>query len=319
MIPIDAAALAEARRLNRRLAWVPRFKIRRRFGPLVVQALLRASQLGADRRLRRAGLLLEAGQATADGLSVPLRILRPPGGAPVRGVVLDLHGGGWAMGNARMNDALNAAMVRHCGVAVVSVDYRLVVHAPLQALLDDCLAAARWLLQGGLPDYAGLPVIMVGESAGAHLAAATLQRLQAWPALLQRVSGAVLYYGVYDLVGTASVQQAGPETLVLDGPGMAAALCLLTPGMSEAERRRPPLSPLHGELTGMPPALMVVGTLDPLRDDTLELAARWRGVAPVDLQVVPESPHGFIHFRTGIAAATLAWAQDWIRQRLQAA
>ena len=69
------------------------------------------------------------------------------------------------------------------------------------------------------------------------LAAATLLALKQWPELLQRVSGAVLYYGVYDLAGTPSVRAAGPETLLLDGPGMVEALRMLTPGLSDDERQ----------------------------------------------------------------------------------
>jgi acetyl esterase/lipase len=318
MIPLDDAAIDEARRLNRKLAWIPRLRIKRRIGPVLIQALLRASQLGADRRLRRGGVTLELRQAEAEGLRVPVRILRPVG--PPRGVVLDIHGGGWAMGNARMDDVLNAAMVRDCGVVVVSVDYRLAVSTPVQGLMDDCLAAARWLLEGGLPDCADLPVVVVGESAGGHLAATTLLRLKAWPALLRKVTGALLYYGVYDLAGTPSAHQAGPETLVLDGPTLPAALRLLTPGLSDAERRQPPLSPLFGDLRGMPPALLVTGTLDPLRDDTLELARRWREAgAEAELALLPESPHAFIHFSTRLAEATLQHARRWITARLQPA
>jgi len=315
MMHLDDATIEEARRLNRKLYWAPRFRVRSRVGPMVMQSLLRASQIGADRRLRRAGLSVEARQVELEGLRVPVRILRPAG--PVRGVVLDFHGGGWAMGNARMDDNLNAAMIQACDVAVVSVDYRLLLSAPLEALMQDCLVAARWLLQGGLPDYANLPVILTGESAGGHLAAATLLHLKAWPDLLRRVAGAVLYYGVYDLAGTESVRQAGPETLVLHGPSLHAAMGLLTPGLDEAARREPRLSPLYGDLAGMPPALMFTGTLDPLRDDTLELARRWREAAEVELQLVPEAPHGYIHFRTRMADATLAHTHEWVRARLQ--
>ena len=63
---------------------------------------------------------------------------------------------------------LNVAMVNACEVAVVSVDYRLAVNTPVEGILEDCLATARWLL-GDCEEFAGLPVIVVGESAGGHL------------------------------------------------------------------------------------------------------------------------------------------------------
>jgi len=310
----DEATLEEARTFNRKLARLPRFRVRNRVTPLLIQALLRMAQLGANRKLAAAGIAVERHVVTADGLRVPLRILRPAGA--IRGVVLDIHGGGWVIGNARMDDALNAAMIAACHVAVVSVDYRLAVDTPLQGLLDDCLAATRWVLEGGLPGCAHLPVIITGESAGAHLAAATLLRLRDEPALLRRVHGALLYYGVYDLAGTPTVHAAGPETLVLHGPGMAAGLRLLTPDLDDVARRTPPLSPLYGQLEGLPPALMFAGTLDPLRDDTVGMANRWRSVAEVEVHLVPEAPHGFIRFPTAMARQVQARSHAWLRERL---
>jgi acetyl esterase/lipase len=249
----------------------------------------------------------------AGDVPVPVRIIRPRGKA--KGVVLDFHGGGWVIGNAQMNDGFNVAMVKTCNVAVVSVDYRLAVSTPIDGLMEDCLSAARWLLKD-CTEFADLPVIVVGESAGAHLAAATLLSLRQSPGLLQRVSGALLYYGVYDLTGTPSVRSAPPETLLLDGPGMVEAFRMLTPELNDEERRQPPLSPLYGDFTDFPPALLFAGELDPLRDDTLEIAERWRQSAPVEVHLLPSSPHGFIHFPTAIAQSVLAYSREWITARI---
>ncbi len=315
-IRLDDHALHKVRRFNRILAWLPRFRIRNRFTPLLVQALLRASQVGADGRMRRRGIHVGRQTATADGLRVPLRILRPPG-AP-RGVVLDIHGGGWVIGNPTLDDAQNAALIAACGVAVVSVDYRLVPRVPLQAAMDDCLAAARWLLGGGAPDLHGLPTFIIGESAGAHLAATVLLRLRDTPALLTRMHGAVLYYGIYDLGGTPPVHRAGPDTLVLDGPGMVDALCRLTAGCSEPERRQAPRSPLYGEFDGLPPALLFAGERDPLCDDSVLLAQRWRASARVELQVLPEAPHGYLRFPTPLAHLAANRTHAWLREQIEA-
>ncbi|WP_339435298.1 alpha/beta hydrolase [Pseudomonas orientalis] len=298
--PASEAELAQMRRFNQKLSWMPRFKIRNRVTPRVIQALLQTSQ-----RFKKAPVV----ERKLVG-GVPVRIMRPEG-AP-KGVVLDIHGGGWVIGNAQMNDDLNLGMVRACGVAVVSVDYRLAVDTPVEGLLEDCLAAARWLL-ADCTEFAGLPVFFVGESAGGHLAASTLLALKQWPALLERVAGAVLYYGVYDLTGTPSVRAAGPQTLLLDGPGMVAALRLLTPDITDEARRQPPLSPLYGDFCGLPPALMFVGELDPLKDDTLLIAERWSGV---EAHLLPESAHGFIHFPVALADSVLAYSRKWITQHL---
>ncbi|MGY2684921.1 alpha/beta hydrolase fold domain-containing protein [Pseudomonas tolaasii] len=301
--PASELELAQMRAFNKKLAWMPRFKIRNRITPRLVQALLRVSQkirkpFAAQTRLISAG-----------GVQVPVRILRPQG--KPKGVVLDIHGGGWVIGNAQMDDDLNLGMVQACDVAVVSVDYRLAIDTPVEGLMEDCLAAARWLLSE--TEFADLPVIVVGESAGGHLAAATLLALKQWPQLLARVCGAVLYYGVYDLAGTPSVRMARPDTLLLDGPGMVAALQLLTPGLSDEQRRQPPLSPLYGDFSDLPPALMFVGDLDPLKDDTLLLAERW---PQAEAYLLPEAAHGFIHFPVALGASVLAYSHQWITRKM---
>ncbi len=297
--PASESDLAQMRRFNQKLAWMPRFKIRNRVTPRLIQGLLRVSQT-----LKKA----PAAQCKIVD-NVPVRILRPVG--KPKGVVLDIHGGGWVIGNAQMDDDLNLGMVNACDVAVVSVDYRLAVYTPVEGLMEDCLAAARWLLCED--EFKQLPVIVVGESAGGHLAAATLLALKQWPELLQRVSGAVLYYGVYDLTGTPSVRNAGPETLLLDGPGMVDALRMLTPGLSDDERRQAPLSPLYGDFDGLPPALMFVGELDPLKDDTLLIAERW---PQAEAHLLSESAHGFIHFPVAMGEAVLAYSRRWISTRI---
>jgi acetyl esterase/lipase len=312
--PADELALAQVRDFNKKLAWLPRFRIRNRITPRLIQALLRASQIGSAGKLLKHGLKAERQVVSVGGASVPVRIIRPRGKA--KGVVLDFHGGGWVIGNAQMDDNFNVAMVNTCNVTVVSVDYRLVLSTPIEGVMEDCLCAARWLLNDSCEESAGLPVIVVGESAGAHLAAATLLALS--PDLLERVSGALLYYGVYDLTGTASVRAAPPETLLLDGPGMVEALRRLTPDLNDQQRRQPPLSPLYGDFTGFPPALMFAGELDPLKDDTLELADRWMKSAPVEVHVLASCPHGFIHFPTTLADSVLAYGREWITARINA-
>jgi len=312
--PTDERELAEVQRYNQKLAAWPRFKIRNRFTPRLIQSLLRMSQLRGAAKLVRQGLKAERRVVSHEGARVPVRIIRPKGQA--RGVVLDIHGGGWVIGNAQMNDDLNVGILNACNMTVVSVDYRLAVSTPVEGVMDDCLCAARWLLtEAG--EFAGLPVIVVGESAGGHLAAATLLRLKQWPDLLKRVIGTVLYYGVYDLTGTPSVRKAGPETLVLDGPGMVEAFRLLTPGLTDQQRQQPPLSPLYGDFTDLPPALMFAGELDPLLDDTVEIADRWSKYAPVDVHVLPFTAHGFIHFPTAMTGRVLAHSHAWINRRIE--
>lgn len=307
--------LAHIRRINTALGWLPRFRIRNSIAPLAIQTLLRASQLGNPIKTAKHGLRIESSSVVMDGsVPVAVRIIRPAGKAT--GLVIDFHGGGWVIGNAQMDDDRNVAMVKECNVTVVSIDYRLAISTPIEGLLEDCLAATRFFLSEGCIEFADLPVIIVGESAGGHLAAATLLGLKAWPNLLQRVRGTVLFYGVYDMTGTPSVHAAGPDTLVLDGPGMVEAFRTLTPGLSDEQRRQPPLSPLYGDFTDFAPALMFAGEIDPLLDDTVQLAERWKKSADVEAHLLPSSPHGFIHFPTAMAARVLAYSREWITGRI---
>lgn len=306
--------IRQVQAFNRTLARLPRFRIRNRLVPRALKGLLRLGQIGGDSRLARQGLAVERRIVGPASAPVPVRIISPAGRP--KGLVLDFHGGGWVIGNAQMNDTVNAAMVKACEVTVVSVDYRLAPATPIEGLMEDCLNAARWLLTSDDTAFAGLPVVVIGESAGAHLAVATLLGLKETPALLLRISGTVLYYGVYDLGASASVRAAGPDTLVLDGPGMLEAFRALTPGLNEAQRRRPPLSPLYGDFAAFPPALMFAGELDPLRDDTLGLAERWARSAQVEVHLLPAAPHGFIHFPLMLADKVLARTQQWMTERI---
>jgi acetyl esterase/lipase len=307
---------AQLLRINKALGWLPRLRISNRITPLAIQTLLRAGQLASSLMNARHGLRIETSSVVMDGgVPVPVRITRPTG--KPKGLVLDFHGGGWVIGNAQMDDDRNIAMVKECQVTVVSVDYRLAVTTPIEGILEDCLAATRYFLSESRKEFADLPVFVVGESAGGHLAAATLLGLRAWPDLLKRIRGAVLYYGVYDMTGTPSVHAAGPETLVLDGPGMVEAFRTLTPGSTDEERRQPPLSPLYGDFSDFPAALMFAGEIDPLRDDTVRLADRWSKAADVEVHLLADSPHGFIHFPTALAGRVMAYSREWIKTRIE--
>ena len=298
---------AEIRRTNRILSFLPRL----RFTPLRVRAIQSVVGLAArvaDLLARETGVTVETRQVEALGRSARVRILRPQG--PSRGVHIDLHGGAWAVGAAHVDDPLNLRLARATGRTVVSIDYRLVPDVTIAEVIDDCETAAAWVLatQDG-------PVTIGGESAGAHLAACTLLRLRE-RGLAHRIAGAVLLYGIYDLSGTPSLRAAGRDTLVFDGPTATIDLAMLAPDLDEAGRRAPALSPLHADLAGLPPALLVVGTADPLIDDTRLFAAAWqRANANAELLLVPDCPHAFNRLDTAIAERVNGAVRRWLRAR----
>jgi len=313
----EAAELEEARRVNRLLATTPRMPLRTAWDVAVLNGALRLSQALPGPNLKRLGVSVEERRVEALGREAMVRILRPAGAC--RGVYLDIHGGAWVLGNARMDDALNVEIVRTCGVAVVSVDYRIALENAVLAALDDCETAAAWTLGAMEAEFGCDRLLVGGESAGAHLAASTLIRLRDRDALA-RVAGSVLFYGCYDLCGTPSLCAAGPETLVLHGPTLADALAKLMPDLTPDERRDPSLSPLYADLGGLPPALLLVGDKDPLFDDTTLLAERWSAANDnADLALAPEAPHGFNRLPTRMARKTNAYVRGWLFSRLIAA
>ena len=231
---------------------------------------------------------------TIDGPAGPLRLRTFARDEPA-GVLLHIHGGGWMAGTPEMMDMLNDLVSNSCNVAVVSVDYRLAPEHPYPAGPDDCEAAACWLLEHAPAEFGSDRLVIGGESAGAHLAAATLLRMKYKHDAVDRFLGANLVFGAYDLSRTPSQRGTGidPAHDILDASG--AALDLYLPGMSSEERRDPDVSPLYADLRGLPPAIFSVGTADHLLDDTLFMAARWEAAGNEhELYVYPGTPHGCI-------------------------
>ena len=311
----EEAELAEARRVNRLLASTPRLPLRTAWDVAVMNGALRLSQTLPSPNFRRIGVKVEDRIVEALGRTVAVRIIRPEG--VCRGVYLDIHGGAWVLGNARMDDSLNADIARTCGVAVVSVDYRIALHDAVMAALDDCEAAAVWALSALEDEFGGGAMLVGGESAGAHLAASTLIRMARGGRDLSRIAGAVMFYGCYDLGGTPSLWAAGPDTLVLHGPTLSGALEKLMPHLTPAERRDPSISPLYADLQGLPHALFLVGDKDPLLDDTRMLAARWDAAnGDAEVIVAPDAPHAFNRLPTSMARKTNAYVRGWLLARL---
>ncbi len=223
------------------------------------------------------------------GEGASIRIIRPEGREPA-GVYLDIHGGGWVIGRARMSDQANLALVEGFGLATVSVDYRLAPEHPYPAGPDDCEAAAVWLVENAAAEFGTERLLIGGGSAGAHLAAVTLLRMRdrhGYTGFL----GANLVYGPYDLSMTPSQRLGvGPEG-GLDRAAIDRFYEMFIPGVDTTD---PDVSPLNAHLHEMPPALFTVGSYDPLLDDSLFMHARWLAAGnESELAVYPGGPHGF--------------------------
>jgi acetyl esterase len=265
-----------------------------------------------DNRARGGGplpapvLLDEAIDRTVPGRvgDIPIRVFTPD---VVRGVFLHLHGGGWTLGSAAYQDPFLAALAHSADVAVVSVGYRLAPEHPYPAGPDDCEDAAAWLVANAGREFGTDRLVIGGESAGAHLAVSTLLRLRDRRGITGAFRAAQLIFGAYDLSMTPSSRRWGDRNLILSTPVMTWFNDQFVPGRSPEERRDPDISPLYADLRSMPPARFAVGTQDPLLDDSLFMAARWRAAgSPAVLDVVAEAVHGFVAYPIAVARQELA-------------
>ncbi|NWG44957.1 MAG: alpha/beta hydrolase fold domain-containing protein, partial [Alphaproteobacteria bacterium] len=230
-----------------------------------------------------------------------LRVFRPD---RIEGVYLHIHGGGWMLGGADGQDPMLERLSKSNALAVVSVDYRLAPEHPYPAAPEDCEAAALWLARRARAEFGTDRLLIGGESAGAHLALLTLLRLRD-AHRLKPFSGANLVYGMYDLAGTPSVRNWGARNLILSTDILAWFVGNFLPPdkIRPVALRSPAISPLYADLRDMPEALISVGTLDPLLDDSLFLHARWIAAGrPAELAVFPGGVHGFNALPGGLAA-----------------
>ncbi len=235
------------------------------------------------------------------------RVIEGPGGPLTlrtfvpqspKGVYLHIHGGGWVLGRAHLQDPRNEDIARGLSAAVVSVDYRLAPEHPYPAALDDCEAAAVWVAENMRAEFGADKLVIGGESAGGHLSATTLLRMRDRHGF-SGFEGANLVYGVYDLGMTPSQRSWGERNLVLNTSIMDWFYDQFVP---KDIRRRPEVSPLYAELSGLARALFTVGTLDPLLDDTLFMYQRWIAAGnPAELAVYPGGAHGFDGHATKMA------------------
>jgi acetyl esterase/lipase len=233
-------------------------------------------------------------QSGDSNLSVKLRIYQPEGIAQPVPALLWMHGGGFIVGNSKMEDAYLTKFVKELGIVVVSVDYRLAPDHPYPAAIDDCYAALRWVhTQARSLQVDPDRIAIGGESAGGGLAASLAQlaydrgevspvfQLLVYPMLDDRSALRDDLAYADAMIWTPKDNRFGWESY-LQGPVGADTV----PPYAVPARR--------DNLTGLPPAWIGVGTLDLFYKEDVEYAERLsRCGVDCELLVVDGAFHGF--------------------------
>ena len=203
-----------------------------------------------------------------------------------RAAYVDIHGGGFVGGGGEQCRFLAMARARNYGVEVYAIDYRLLPDHPYPAALDDCVEAYRVVLQHHRADA----IVVGGSSAGGNLAAALMLRAKAerlgLPKALMLLTPAV------DMTLSGDSHQTNRYLDVAIGRGDRPEPDPRSGYGGNIDPADPLVSPLFGDLSGLPPTLLTTGTRDLLLSDTVRMhrALRRAGV-PADLLVTEGACH----------------------------
>ncbi|MEU3529466.1 alpha/beta hydrolase [Streptomyces sp. NPDC038707] len=187
--------------------------------------------------------------------------------------LLYLHGGSYALGSPQSHRHLSSTLGAAAGAAVLALHYRRPPESPFPAAVQDAVAAYRTLLdQDCAPDR----ITLAGDSAGAGLAVAALQVLRNAGDPLPAAAVCISPWADLTCAGESHTTRRDREIL-LDTEDL---LRMAARYLAGTDPRNPLASPVYGDLTGLPPLLIQVGSEEVLYDDAraLERAALKAGV-----------------------------------------
>jgi acetyl esterase len=206
---------------------------------------------------------------------VDVRVVRPPGPTEDLPVIIYTHGAGWVLGNAHTHDRLVRELVVGTGAAVVFPEYTRSPEARYPQAIEECWTAASWVAANNAEGLDGSCMAIAGDSVGGNLAIAlTLLAKQRGGVTFRQQ---VLFYPVTDArFDTGSYSQFA-EGYFLRRDAMQWFWDQYAP--DEAQRDEIMASPLRAsidQLAGLPPALVINGEADVLRDEGEAYANRLR-------------------------------------------
>jgi acetyl esterase/lipase len=224
------------------------------FRALAVKSNARLAAVPAGLTVER----LSVGGRPAEWLSIPA------GGKDK--VILYAIGGGYISGSLDDHRNMIAKVVLGSGVTALAVEHRLAPEDPYPAALDDLFNAYCWLLERGtLPHN----IVLMGESAGGGLALATLLAIRDRGLPLPAAAVALSPWTDLALTGESHRTRA---RVCLSPAGMATVCSKYYAG--DNDPKLPYISPLYGDLCGLPPLYISVGDWETMRDDATRFAAK---------------------------------------------
>ena len=202
------------------------------------------------------------------------------------GVILYLHGGGYTCGDLEYAKGFASTLAAETGSRVFCPAYRLAPEHPYPAAPGDCFESFQYLLTMG---YAPGQITLCGESAGGALCYTLCLKLKE---LGMAMPGGIIAISPWtDLTASGESYEKNRET----DPSITLELLDFYAACYTENRQDPMVSPLFGDLKGMPPSLLFVGGDEIMLDDTVELHKKLlKSGCKSKLIIAPERWHGYV-------------------------
>jgi acetyl esterase len=252
---------------------------------------------------------------------VSIKVYRPQGETGVLPVLLYTHGAGWVFGDAHTHDRLVRELTTRAGAATVFTNYSLSPEAQYPTALEEIYVALEWIAQHGAEN--GLDpdrIAVAGDSVGGNMTAALtiMAEQRGGP----RIAAQLLYYPVTNAnFDTGSYHQFA-EHYWLRRDAMQWFWDQYLPDQAKrAEITASPLQATLADLSGLPPAMIINGEADVLRDEGEEYAAKLRSAGvPVTAVRYQGIIHDFVMVNamrdTHAAKAATAQGGEFLRDAL---
>lgn len=202
---------------------------------------------------------------SAGGVSV--RIFRPKGSKGTLPVFMHFHGGGWVLGDKETHDRLDRELANGAQAAVAFVNYSPAPEAQYPTQIEEAYKATKWIAENG--DSLGLDasrLVLLGDSVGGNMA--TVVAMMCKDRGGPEIAYQILFYPVTDANFDTGTYREFAQGYFLEREGMKWFWDSYLP--DAAKRREPYASPLQAsfdQLKGLPPALIMVGEHDVLREE----------------------------------------------------